>query len=161
MLNKESILLKRLTIEDAEAFHNLYFPKFKQGRQSEVHIGIDKTPSEFAEFIASVCNEIFTIRMAANPDIIIGDCALHHWNKENYEIEIGGFLLPAYWGKGIMANAFGHLICLAREEYNAETLVAKTEPINKNALKFAKKMGFDFRTFEENKVVLFKRLDEH
>ncbi len=146
-------------MKDAEAFHNLYFPKVEQRLQSEIRTGIHKTPTEFAESIASVCNEIFTIRMAANPDIIIGDCALHHWDEETHEIEIGGSLLPAYWGKGIMAKAFEHLFCLAREEYNAKTLVAKTEQINKNALKFAKKMGFEFRTYEENKVVLFKKLE--
>jgi len=59
----------------------------------------NKTSTEFTRRIISLCEFIFTIRSKENPDRIVGDCALHHWNKETNEIVIGGSLYPEYWGK--------------------------------------------------------------
>lgn len=73
---------------------------------------------------------------------IIGDCALHHWNKQKNEIEIGGSLLPDYWGNGLMATAFLILIPYAQQIYAINKVVANTMADNINALKFAQKLDF-------------------
>ncbi len=145
MLHNNLIILESLTTKEAEAFHGLYAPE-------------DKTPDEFTKHIISICNDIFTIRTMDNPTEIIGDCALHDWEKEQKEIEIGGTLLPGFWGKGIMASAFGLLIEFARKKYAVDTIVAKTEAANLKALKFAEKMGFEKISTAGNVVLLEKKL---
>ena len=113
---------------------------------------------EFTKHIISLCNNIYTIRTIDNQSEIIGDCALHDWNKEKKEIEIGGTLLPEYLGKGIMKSAFELLIEFAQKEYAVDKIIAKTEITNDKALKFAEKI--DLKKFEINDktILLEKRL---
>lgn len=158
-LSNEKIILKPLTKKDSITFYNLYFPKAKQEEKQKVLKIDNKSPLEFTEYIISLCNCIFTIRTIEHPTKIIGDCALHDLNKEKSEIEIGGTLLPEYWGKGIMATAFQLLIEYAKQEYSIGKIVAKTEMTNINALKFAKKFGFKTTGTIETTVILEKILE--
>jgi len=145
VLSNEQILLKRLKQREAKEFYALYMPE-------------DKTPMEFTLHILSICNDIFTIRTRDNPLEIIGDCALHHWDREKSEMEIGGMLLPEYWGIGIMASAFQLLTDFAKQEYKVEKLVVRTEMTNSRALKFAEKMGFCEKGIIGNTVLMEKTL---
>lgn len=156
-ISNKQLLLKRLTEKDAIAFHSLYFQK--DGQEGEkVESKENSRAFEFTENIISQCNDIFTIRTPVNPEKIIGDCALHHWNKQKNEIEIGGSLLPEYWGKGLMATAFLLLIPYAQQIYTINKDVANTTVENINALKFAKKLGFRIVGTMENNVLLEKDL---
>jgi len=157
VLIKENIILKQLIDADALAFHRLYNP---EGAWEHAITGA-KTPLEFTRHIISLCNHIFSIRMADDPDLIIGDCALHDWDKATGEIEIGGTLLPEYWGKGIMQAAFEQLIELAQQRYVVNKIVAKTEMANTKAIKFALKMGFKERETEGKTVILIKYLNNN
>ncbi|MGJ1203862.1 GNAT family N-acetyltransferase [Sphingobacterium lactis] len=156
-LSNEKIILKQLTANDSTVFHNLYFDEKDTdiGQSSKT---IEKqTPLDFTKRIISLCNNIFTIRLINNPTKIIGDCALHDLNKETNEIEIGGTLLPEYWGKGIMASAFNMLIDFARQEYGVQKIVAKTDSTNDKALKFADKIGLK-KVTTENKTIILERV---
>lgn len=158
MLSNERLILKPLTEKDAVAFHTLYFPKVEQQKEAAASNVDGRSPFEFTEQIVSQCNDIFTIRTTKNPEKIIGDCALHHWNIQKNEIEIGGLLLPEYWGKGLMATAFLLLISYAQREYAIDKIVANTTIGNTNALKFAEKLGFRIVGTMENNVLLEKDL---
>lgn len=158
VLSNKKIVLKPLTIKDSKAFYNLYFLKNNSEKEPSISITKHKSPLEFTEHIISLCNKIFTIRTSENPTKIIGDCALHDLNQEKNEIEIGGTLLPEYWGKGIMAIAFQLLIELAKQEYSVDKIVAKTEITNPKALKFAEKIGFKKIDTIETTVILEKKL---
>ncbi len=155
VLIKENIILKQLSAADALAFHRLYNP---EGAWEHAITGA-KTPLEFTRHIISLCNHIFSIRMADDPAIIIGDCALHDWDKAKGEIEIGGTLLPEYWGKGIMQAAFELLIELAQQQYAVNKVVAKTETDNRKAIKFALKMGFEETGIGADTLILTKYLN--
>lgn len=155
VMSKGNIILKTLSDEDALAFYRLYN---SEGALEHVITG-GKSPLEFTRHIISLCDEIYGIRMLDAPDVIIGDCALHDWNRTNREIEIGGTLLPGYWGKGIMKAAFELLIARAQQQYLVDKIMAKTE--NLKALKFAQKMGFKVTTIEGDTRVLIKYLDEN
>ncbi len=159
-ISNKQLLLKRLTEKDAIAFHSLYFPK--DGQESEKVESNEncRAAFEFTESIISQCNDIFTIRTTANPEKIIGDCALHHWNKQKNEIEFGGSLLPDYWGKGLMATAFLIMIPYAQQTYAIKKVVANTTAENINALKFAAKLGFRIVETMENNVLLEKDLGD-
>lgn len=151
-LKKENILLQPLSEADAAAFYRLY-------AEGERPVTGNKTPLEFTQYIISLCNEIYSIRMADDPDALIGDCALHDWNVSEREIEIGGTLLPEYWGKGIMKTAFDLLIARARQNYAVDKILAKTEIENKKAIKFALKMGFQEAGTVGDTLVLVKHLN--
>ncbi|MBL7704271.1 MAG: GNAT family N-acetyltransferase [Taibaiella sp.] len=157
VMSKGNIILKTLSDEDALAFYRLYNP---EGALEHVITG-GKSPLEFTRHIISLCDEIYSIRMLDAPDIIIGDCALHDLNQSNREIEIGGTLLPGYWGKGIMKAAFELLIARAQQQYLVDKIIAKTEKGNLKALKFAQKMGFKTTTTKGDSVMLIKYLDEN
>lgn len=154
VLIRENIILKQLTDADALAFYRLY-------AENERTVTGNKTPLEFTRHIISLCNHIFSIRMADDPEIIIGDCALHDWDKAKGEIEIGGTLLPEYWGKGIMQAAFEQLIELAQQQYVVNKIVAKTEIANTKAIKFALKMGFKESETDGRTVILIKYLNSN
>ena len=98
--------------------------------------------THFTERIITSCKYIFKIRPKDNPELIIGDCALHHWNQQKREIEIGGSLLPKYWGKGYMQAAFELLIIIAKKELRVEALLGQTKTSNIKAIRFFEKMGF-------------------
>lgn len=155
ILIKENIILKQLIDADALAFHRLYNPGGAWGHA----ITGTKTPLEFTRHIISLCNLIFSIRMADAPDYIIGDCALHDWDKTKGEIEIGGTLLPEFWGKGIMKGAFELLIARAQQQYLVNKIIAKTEKENHKAIKFALKMGFEETGTDADTLVLTKYLE--
>ncbi|WP_149525309.1 GNAT family N-acetyltransferase [Sphingobacterium hotanense] len=157
-ISDQKLLLKRLTEKDAIAFHSLYFQKDGQQSEKVESKKNSRAAFEFTENIISQCNDIFTIRTTVNPEKIIGDCALHHWDKLRNEIEIGGSLLPDYWGKGLMATAFLLLIPYPQREYAINKVVANTTAENINALKFAEKLGFRITGTMENKVLLEKDL---
>ena len=151
------IILKEMSVKDSESFYRLYFEDestIQDQTTNEEHTN----PLQFTEHILSLCEELYSIRTVENEHIIIGDCALHHWNQEEKKIEIGGSLLPKYWGKGIMSAAFELLIALAKEKYQVNVLVAKTEITNLKALKFAEKLGFQKMSNDGDIIILEKRV---
>lgn len=155
--DRVKIILKEMSVKDSDSFYRLYF-----GDESAIQDQTTKeehmNPVQFTEHILSLCEKLYSIRTVENENIVIGDCALHHWNQEENKIEIGGSLLPEYWGKGIMSAAFELLIALAKEKYHVNVLVAKTEISNLKALKFAKKLGFQKMSNEGDIIILEKRV---
>ena len=146
------IILKEISVKDSESFYRLYFGD-ESAIQDQTTDEWHMNPVQFTEHILSLCEELYSIRTVENEQIIIGDCALHHWNQEAKKIEIGGSLLPKYWGKGIMSAAFELLTGLAKEKYQVNVLVAKTEITNLKALKFAEKLGFQKMSNEGNIII--------
>ncbi len=151
------IILKEMSVKDSESFYRLYFEDDSAIQDQTTNEG-HTNPVQFTEHILSLCQELYSIRTVENEHIIIGDCALHHWNQEEKKIEIGGSLLPKYWGKGIMSAAFQLLIALAKEKYQVNVLVAKTEITNLKALKFAEKLGFQKMSNDGDSIILEKRV---
>lgn len=151
------IILKEMSVKDSESFYRLYFEDESAIQDQTTNEG-HTNPVQFTEHILSLCEELYSIRTVENEHIIIGDCALHHWNQEEKKIEIGGSLLPKYWGKGIMSAAFELLIALAKEKYQVNVLVAKTEITNLKALKFAEKLGFQKMSNDGDSIILEKRV---
>lgn len=156
MMYNDKVILKELTINDADFFFNIY-------SHPELTVNFDESPfmenetaAEFTKRIISICEYIYTIRPLEYPELIIGDCALHHWDKENQEIVIGGSLLPQYWGKGLMQSAFDLLIVLAKYNLDVKTLLAPTKTRNHKAIRLVEKMGFLKYKMSGNDTILRK-----
>jgi ribosomal-protein-alanine N-acetyltransferase len=66
------------------------------------------------------------------------------WNKENRKIEIGYWLLPDFWGSGIMKEA-GKAVCdYAFTAMSVHRIEAVVEIENKNSKKVLSQLGFEF-----------------
>lgn len=156
MYSNDKVVLIKLTIENADFIYKLYSRPELVEYFDESPFLQNETPTEFTERIISLCEYIFTIRPIDQPNLIIGDCALHHWNKQKNEIEIGGSLLPEYWGKGYMQSAFEILTKIATMELCAETLLGQTKTRNLNAIRLAEKMGFKRHKFGSQNTTLRK-----
>ena len=158
MLLSKNIALQVLHLEDAEG---LYF-LFKQAKiiasyDSPV-IQADESEVDFTKRIIATCDYSWSIRLIETPDVLIGICALHHFDKENKQIEIGGTLLPDYWGQGIMQNAFQTIIQFASEELNIKQLIGKTKPTNFKAIHLVEKLGFKKASVSNKELILLKKL---
>lgn len=148
-LSNRKVLLKHLSLDDADIFYSIYAnPLVIQYYDKEVFFP-NETPQAFTERIISACEGIWTIRSINHPDLIIGDCALHHYDKEEKSIQIGGSLLPPYWGQGYMKGAFDLLIDLARKKLQVSSIFSKTTSSNLNAIRLAEKSGF-VKVFNDN-----------
>lgn len=156
-LETDRLLLSEITLNDAEAIYNIYTnPKVIEYYNDAPIAGEDDTVN-FISRITEGENLIFGIRMKENPDTIIGDCALHDWNPETKTIEIGGSLLPQFWGKGIITEAFNALLQYARNERQISTVLAKTNRHNKQAIRAIKKLGFTVLSMKNEETVLCKK----
>jgi ribosomal-protein-alanine N-acetyltransferase len=149
------IVLKPLTPEDADHFYALYKdPEVNHGNEPFLP---GESPLDFTKRIIEACVEIYTIRLSTDEETIIGDCALHDPNDSDSEIEIGGSLLPAFQGKGLMQEAFRLLEASARDKHQMQYLVAKTEEENKSAIMLMKKLSYSKRS-EENGIITYCKL---
>lgn len=156
ILTSKHIILKPLSEHDAAALYALYSNNEVQEHFDESPFLHDEGPAAFARRIIAVCNYIWTIRTIDNPDTVIGDCALHHHDKALKTTEIGGSLLPAYWGRGIMATAFNMAMQFAKKELQVTHTRTRTVPANRKALSLVRKMGFEVMFQNANEVLLGK-----
>lgn len=158
MYSNKKVKLEKLTENDADIFYEIYSHPQLTINFDESPFLANETPTEFTKRIISLCEFIFTIRLTENPDIIIGDCALHHWNKETNEIVIGGSLIPEYWGKGLMQSAFELLTMIAKQDLGIKTLLGPTKTRNHKAIRLVEKMGFEKHQVDGNDTIMRKEL---
>lgn len=139
----EGIILKELSIEDASPLFEIFSNDEIKSCYSEPVIQADETGEKLVNRFIDGSDFVWTIRLVEEPEEIVGICALHHWNKEKSEIEIGGTLLPEYWGKNIMKSAFTSLIDFSRKELMIAHIIGKTRKNNRRAIRLVEKLGFE------------------
>jgi len=152
------LLLSEITLNDTEAIYTIYSNPKVIEYYTDAPIAGEEDTVNFISRITSGDNIICSIRLKETPDIIIGDCALHDWNHDTNTVEIGGSLLPDYWGKGIIAEAFSALIDYAEKEMKVHTITAKTQRHNRQAIRAVKKLGFTVINMNEKETVLSKKM---
>ncbi len=158
MLSNHKVILNNLTVQDADFFYEIYTHPALTVNFDEIPFLPNETSTEFTERIISLCECIFTIRPTDRPNLIIGDCALHHWDKQKHEIVIGGSLFPEYWGKGYMQAAFELLTDIAKQELGVKALLGPTKTRNTKAIRLVEKMGFVKYQFDEEDTIMRKEI---
>ena len=158
MYSNDKVILEKLSLNDAHIFYSLYANRQLNENYDESPFLQNETPTHFTERIITSCKYIFTIRPKDNPDLIIGDCALHHWNQQKREVEIGGSVFPKYWGKGYMQAAFELLTIIAKQELEVEALLGQTKTRNIKAIRFAEKMGFEKHQLDGQDTIMRKEI---
>jgi ribosomal-protein-alanine N-acetyltransferase len=156
--SNDKIILRHLSLDDADFFYDIYSHPQLTANFDESPFLPNETPTAFTERIISLCHCIFTIRLSKDSQRVIGDCALHHWNKETNEIIIGGSLYPEYWGKDIMRSAFEILTNIAKEELGVRILLGPTKTRNLKAIRLVEKMGFEKYKVDEYDTLMRKVL---
>ncbi|MBN8822840.1 MAG: GNAT family N-acetyltransferase [Spirosoma sp.] len=145
-------------MKDADFFYELNAHPALIANVDESPFLPNEIPTEFTERISALCDYIFTVRTTEKPNVLIGDCALHHWDQQNKEVVIGGSLVPDYWGKGYMQAAFNLLAEIAKQELGVKALVGCTKTKNTKAIRLVEKMGFVKYQFDEQNTVMRKEI---
>lgn len=73
---------------------------------------------------------------------IIGTCGLRNIDHVHRRAEIGGELLPQYWGKGIAPEAVYAILDHAFGPMNLHSVEARVLPGNRSAIALIESMGF-------------------
>ena len=101
------------------------------------------------------CNWKLTDRVSGN---LIGFCGLAPLHQIN-EIEIGWWLKPAYWKKGIAFEAAENVVAAAYEDHGIGRIVARAYRENTSSIRLMERLGMVFdRVLESNshgEIVLY------
>ena len=87
-------------------------------------------------------------------DSFIGACGFNDFNPVENKIEIGFWLLPKFWRKGLMTEAVREINKFAFDELNISSIIAEVESENHRTIKFLEKLNFVFverKSVEEKK----------
>jgi len=81
---------------------------------------------------------------AADNSIFYGGCGLNNWSAEHRKAEIGYWLLPEYWGKGLISEALPLIIEYGFTQFSLHRIEAIVETANHNSKKIMEKTGFQY-----------------
>ncbi len=156
-LSSNAILLRKLSIEDAQVFDNIYTrPELSGKINDDTQHTHDDDAEGFTRRMLWLCKFIYTLRLKDKPSEVVGSCVLYNWNKKRKEIYFGGSLLPQYWGKGMMSVAIGHMVEMAKYCLGAEKLNIALKKNNANGIRMAEKLGFT-RSETNNDLFIYSR----
>lgn len=79
---------------------------------------------------------------SADNAIFYGACGLNNMNGQHLKAEIGYWLLPEYWGKGIIAEVLPLVIQYGFSTFSLHRIEAVIETENENSKKLMTKTGF-------------------
>ena len=79
-----------------------------------------------------------------DPGHMIGACGFNEWNQLHNRTEIGYWLLPNYWGQGVMKECLAAIIHFAFTHMRMHRIVAVVEPPNYHSALLLQKLGFHY-----------------
>lgn len=148
------ISLELLSATDYKEVFNLFNNELVLRSYPEKPISnIDETRGFIIKITTNGCWS-WKILKESEPKIFLGICSLHHFDLKNKSIQIGGTLLPQFWGQDVMRQAFQILIKKATDDFGVNMVIGKTRTSNYKAIQMAKKLGFEVFTSNEEDTVL-------
>lgn len=148
------IELQPLTLDDCKEVLNLYNNEDVLKFYAKTPILKEEHTPDFFLKITSNGNRTWKIINASDSTRFFGVCSLHDYDKIKESIEIGGTLLPAFWGNNIMLNAFQMLIEKAKINYSIKQIIGKTHSKNKKALRLVEKLNFKIVQSNEHETIV-------
>lgn len=144
MKNKnDQILLKKLRLTEAEEFFHLHdYPAVFGKYIQELNMKEEATAHSFTKRLFWLTEAIYTIRLHAKPEMIVGSALIYKGGKARNEFYFGGTLLPAYRGMGILLRAFEQIIELSKYCYNIFEVRVSLNISNELANNTMNKLGF-------------------
>lgn len=159
-LESERLILKKITIEDAEEFYNLASnPKVARYLKWEEHKSINETK----EFIDSLIKEYEVGRISSwgiydkETTKFMGLIGLVEFNKEFLRCEIGYWIGEPYWNKGYMTEALNCITEFCFKELNCKRVQTKHALENPASGKVMIKNGFEKEGILRNYIFIKNR----
>ena len=146
LLETERILLRQLTVEDAD---EMFFLRSDESVIQYLNKEPAKTKTEAEEFITRINKSIdgneaimWTIALKENPSFCIGNICYWNIRKEHYRAEIGYVLHPDYWRKGIMKEVITKVIDYGFSSMHLHSIDAVINPDNEASSALLESLGF-------------------
>lgn len=95
----------------------------------------------YADMISNDTGRCWAICAADDPEFY-GVITLNFWNKHFRCAEMGYWIFPQYWRKGIVTEAAARVIQFGFKEMNLHRIKAETEDDNAGSIATLKKLGF-------------------
>lgn len=80
---------------------------------------------------------------SADNTIFYGGCGLNNMSAQHRKAEIGYWLLPEFWGKGIITEAVPLIIQYGFDKFLLHRIEAIVETENSNSKRIMEKLGFE------------------
>ena len=80
----------------------------------------------------------------AENDSLIGACGFNDWQHEHHQLSLGYWLLPAYWGRGLMQQALPTILGYALNHLQVHRIQAEIETENPASQRLLKNLGFSY-----------------
>lgn len=143
-LTTERLLLRRFRQEDINmAFYGLSHPDVI--KYYGVHYDtLEATQEQMDWFAGLEANRtgIWWAVCAAENGAFLGAAGFNNWNHEHRKAEVGLWLLPEHWGKGIMTEAMPRICNYGFREMGLHRIEGFVESENLLCKKALKKLGF-------------------
>ena len=78
------------------------------------------------------------------PETLMGACGFDHRERSHRRTETGYWLLPDYWGMGVMSECFPAIIRYAFSELGLHRIMAVVETENAGSRRLLEKFGFSY-----------------
>lgn len=75
-------------------------------------------------------------------DDLIGACGFNDWSHDHRSVDIGYWLTPTYWGRGLMQACLASILRFALESLQVHRIHADVEPENLASILFLERLGF-------------------
>lgn len=147
----DNIILEIIDLTHAQGYYELYKNR-AQVNGDNCFLPYEE-PLDFLKRIYSYCDALYVIKTIDNPNIIIGDIALHHYDVEDKSIQFGGTIISTYWGKSIMKLAFEQVKEILQKDFEVNKIVGVTTPDNTKAIRLVEKLNFVCVTKSNDKVI--------
>jgi ribosomal-protein-alanine N-acetyltransferase len=142
----ERLLLRRMTLADAPAVQRL---RSSEEVMQYINRPLTKTLEEAQAWVGMVIESLegnegitWTICLAEDPALHVGNIGLWRIDRENHRAEIGYMLEPSLQGKGLMSEALRTVIRYGFEEMKLHSMEAQIDPRNLASAALLRKAGF-------------------
>ena len=75
-------------------------------------------------------------------DLMIGACGLNDWCNQHRKAEIGYWLMPQHWRKGLLTEALPSILRYGLQDMGLHRIHADVEPDNEPSCALLRKFGF-------------------
>ncbi len=154
-LRSERLLLRQFTNDDLEnIFKGLSDPAvIKYYGVSYDSLEATKAQLQFFADLETNATGAWWAVCSADNTCFYGGCGLNDLVKAHRKAEIGFWLLPPYWGKGIITEAVAMVCAYGFEHFGLHRIEAIIESENTNSKKVMERMQFNYEgTLQECEI---------
>jgi ribosomal-protein-alanine N-acetyltransferase len=144
VLRQAPVLLRQIKPSDQLAvFQGLSDPRVIRYYGVEYHALTDtQAQMDWYQDLLRKGSGIWWAITTETADGLIGTCGLYNIQHQHRKAELGYWLLPDYWGRGIMRPALEAVCAYGFEKLNLHRLEAYVETQNAASARLLQKLGF-------------------